>query len=188
MTIEGNWIGGAMSADFPDVDYTVAELPQGPAGPGTLAFTNCWGIAEASGNKDDAVDLVEYLTSEDQQLAFADAFGVIPSRRVGGRAVPAGPPGLRAVRRRRRLRAEPALGAGRRRRDRRLQRPARGPEGRRPGGRSWRRSRTSCRRRSRRTSSDPARLRDQPGPHPRRLAVRRPGGGGPRACSWRCRC
>jgi multiple sugar transport system substrate-binding protein len=68
-----------MSADFPDVDYTVAELPQGPAGPGTLAFTNCWGIADASGDKEDAVDLVEYLTSEDQQLAFADAFGVIPS-------------------------------------------------------------------------------------------------------------
>ncbi len=79
MTIEGSWIGGAMSADFPDVDYTVAELPQGPAGPGTLAFTNCWGIAEASGNQEDAVDLVEHLTSEEQQLAFADAFGVIPS-------------------------------------------------------------------------------------------------------------
>jgi multiple sugar transport system substrate-binding protein len=79
MTIEGNWIAGAMSADFPDVKYTVAELPEGPAGPGTLAFTNCWGIAEASGDKEDAVSLVEHLTSEEQQLAFADAFGVIPS-------------------------------------------------------------------------------------------------------------
>jgi multiple sugar transport system substrate-binding protein len=79
MTIEGNWIGGAMSADFPDVEYTVAELPQGPAGPGTLAFTNCWGIAEASGAQEDAVSLVESLTSEEQQLAFAEAFGVIPS-------------------------------------------------------------------------------------------------------------
>ncbi len=79
MTIEGSWIGGAMNADFPDVDWSVAELPQGPAGPGTLAFTNCWGIAEASGDKEDAVDLVEALTSEEQQLAFADAFGVIPS-------------------------------------------------------------------------------------------------------------
>jgi multiple sugar transport system substrate-binding protein len=79
MTIEGNWIAGAMTNDFPDVDYTVAELPQGPAGPGTLAFTNCWGIATDSGDKADAVDLVESLTSEDQQLAFAKAFGVIPS-------------------------------------------------------------------------------------------------------------
>jgi len=79
MTIEGNWIAGAMTADYPKVDYTVAELPQGPAGPGTLAFTNCWGIAADSGDKTDAVDLVESLTSEDQQLAFAKAFGVIPS-------------------------------------------------------------------------------------------------------------
>lgn len=79
MTIEGNWIAGAMENDFPDVDYTVAELPEGPAGKGTLAFTNCWGIAEQSGNQEAAIDLVEHLTSEDQQLAFADAFGVIPS-------------------------------------------------------------------------------------------------------------
>jgi multiple sugar transport system substrate-binding protein len=79
MTIEGNWIAGAMTADYPDVDYTVAELPQGPAGKGTLAFTNCWGIAQDSGDKTDAVKLVEQLTSEDQQLSFAKAFGVIPS-------------------------------------------------------------------------------------------------------------
>lgn len=79
MTIEGNWIAGAMENDFPEVDYTVAELPEGPAGPGTLAFTNCWGIAEQSGNQEDAIALVEHLTSDDQQLAFADAFGVIPS-------------------------------------------------------------------------------------------------------------
>jgi multiple sugar transport system substrate-binding protein len=79
MTIEGNWIAGAMTNDYPDVDYTVAELPQGPAGPGTLAFTNCWGIAADSDSQKDAVSLVESLTAPDQQLAFADAFGVIPS-------------------------------------------------------------------------------------------------------------
>ncbi|CAM3859758.1 sugar ABC transporter substrate-binding protein [Nocardioides zeicaulis] len=79
MTIEGNWIAGAMENDFPEVDYTVAELPEGPAGKGTLAFTNCWGIAAQSENSDDAISLVEHLTSVDQQLAFADAFGVIPS-------------------------------------------------------------------------------------------------------------
>jgi multiple sugar transport system substrate-binding protein len=79
MTIEGNWIAGAMTNDFPDVAYTVAELPAGPSGKGTLAFTNCWGIAEDSGNKEDAVSLVEALTTPDQQLAFAQAFGVMPS-------------------------------------------------------------------------------------------------------------
>jgi multiple sugar transport system substrate-binding protein len=79
MTIEGSWIAGAMTNDFPDIDYSVAELPAGPAGNGTLAFTNCWGIAEDSGDKEDAVSLVESLTTPEQQVAFAQAFGVIPS-------------------------------------------------------------------------------------------------------------
>ena len=31
MTIEGNWITGAMQADFPNIKYKVVELPKGPA-------------------------------------------------------------------------------------------------------------------------------------------------------------
>lgn len=79
MTIEGNWITGAMTNDFPDVDYVVAELPSGPAGQGTMQFTNCWGMAADSPNQKAALDLVEYLTSTDQQLAFSKAFGPMPS-------------------------------------------------------------------------------------------------------------
>ncbi|MGI8646570.1 MAG: sugar ABC transporter substrate-binding protein [Nocardioides sp.] len=80
MTIEGNWIRGAVNNDYPDLDYTVAELPEGPAGKGTLLFTQCWGIAADSDAQAQAVELVDYLTTVDQQMAFADAFGVIPSR------------------------------------------------------------------------------------------------------------
>ena len=79
MTIEGNWIAGAMSADYPDVDYQVAPLPEGPGGAGTLSFTNCWGIAADSPNADAAQELVAFLTSADQQMEFARAFGVMPS-------------------------------------------------------------------------------------------------------------
>ncbi len=82
MTIEGNWIRGAMENDYPDVDYTVAELPEGPAGKGTLLFTQCWGIAADSENQEAAVDFVEALTTPEQQLANADAFGVMPSRQA----------------------------------------------------------------------------------------------------------
>lgn len=77
MVIEGNWIVGAMSNDYPDIAYQVVELPAGKE-QGTLLFTNCWGIA-ADGNVDDAVSFVEFLTSDDQQMAFATAFGVMPS-------------------------------------------------------------------------------------------------------------
>jgi multiple sugar transport system substrate-binding protein len=80
MTIEGNWISGAMKSDYPNVKYTVAPLPAGPKGPGTLAFTQCWGIAAKSANKAAAVDFVTAMTTKEAQLGFADAFGVMPSR------------------------------------------------------------------------------------------------------------
>lgn len=79
MTVEGNWITGGLEADFPDVTYRVAELPAGPAGKATLQFTNAWGIAADSSQQDDALELVEFLTSKEQQMAFAKAFGVMPS-------------------------------------------------------------------------------------------------------------
>jgi multiple sugar transport system substrate-binding protein len=78
MTIEGNWIAGAMENDFPEVEYIVAELPAGPAGQGTLQFTNCWGMAADSPNQQAVLELVEYLTSAEQVLAFSDAFGPMP--------------------------------------------------------------------------------------------------------------
>ena len=80
MTIEGNWLLGSMTKDFPTIKYKVAELPAGPTGTkGTLSFTNCWGISATTKNPDQAKALVQYLTSTDQQLSFAKAFGVIPS-------------------------------------------------------------------------------------------------------------
>lgn len=78
MVIEGPWIKG-IAGDFPDTQYRTVELPAGPGGPGTFTFSNCWGIPEGSDTSDTAADFVEFLTSDEQQLAFSDAFGVIPS-------------------------------------------------------------------------------------------------------------
>ncbi|AZS86686.1 extracellular solute-binding protein [Streptomyces griseoviridis] len=80
MTIEGSWLTGAMKTDYPDTGYTAVPLPAGPGGKGTLAFSQCWGVAAESTHQSAAVDLVKYLTSAKQQLANADAFGVLPSR------------------------------------------------------------------------------------------------------------
>jgi multiple sugar transport system substrate-binding protein len=79
MTIEGNWIAGALSKDFPSIKYRTVELPAGPKGKGTLQFTNCWGIAADSKNKPAAKALVEQLTGTTTQMTFAKAFGVMPS-------------------------------------------------------------------------------------------------------------
>jgi multiple sugar transport system substrate-binding protein len=80
MTIEGNWLLGSMSKDYPAIKYKVVELPTGPSGTkGTLSFTNCWGISATTKNSAQAEALVAYLTSTSQQLTFAKGFGVIPS-------------------------------------------------------------------------------------------------------------
>lgn len=79
MVIEGPWINGAMQNDFPDVNFRVVELPAGPGGQSTFTFSNCWGIPAGSDTRDAAIDLVEFLTSDEQQLKFSEAFGVIPS-------------------------------------------------------------------------------------------------------------
>jgi multiple sugar transport system substrate-binding protein len=80
MTIEGNWIRGAMKNDYPTVTYTVVPLPAGPKTQGTLSFTQCWGIAAKGTHKAAAADLVKALTTKDAQIGFAKAFGVMPSR------------------------------------------------------------------------------------------------------------
>ena len=86
MTIEGNWIAGAMTHDYPSVGYRVAELPAGPAGKGTLQYDGGWGLAQASKNKPDALKLIAYLTARKVQMGNAKAFGVMPSSSANAKA------------------------------------------------------------------------------------------------------
>jgi multiple sugar transport system substrate-binding protein len=79
MTIEGNWIAGAMKADYPTVGYKVVQLPKGPKGLGTLQYDGGWGLAAASKDKTDAMSLITFLTSPGVELGNAKAFGVMPS-------------------------------------------------------------------------------------------------------------
>lgn len=86
MVIEGPWINGAMANDFPERQFISVELPAGPAGSSTFAFSNCWGMPVGSETREATIDLIEFLTSDEQQLAFAEAFGVIPSTESGSAA------------------------------------------------------------------------------------------------------
>jgi multiple sugar transport system substrate-binding protein len=79
MTIEGNWISGAMTHDYPTVPWKAVELPAGPAGKGTLQYDGGWGLAAASKNKTEAMALITYLTQTKVQMGNAKAFGVMPS-------------------------------------------------------------------------------------------------------------
>ena len=80
MDIIGNWENGELQSDFPNVKFKVYPLPAGPSGThATLSFTNCWGVPKQQPNLAGAVDLVKFLTTSQQEMAFAKAFGVIPS-------------------------------------------------------------------------------------------------------------
>ncbi len=79
MAIEGNWIKGAVKSDYPNLKWKAVELPAGPAGKGTLSFTQCYGVASASKNQAAAIDLVNYLSTADPALALAKGLGVMPA-------------------------------------------------------------------------------------------------------------
>ncbi len=80
MTIEGNWIVGYLQDAFPDKKFAVAELPVGPAGPGTFAFTVCYGVPADAANPEAAWALVNALTDAAGSLAWTEAFNVMPAR------------------------------------------------------------------------------------------------------------
>src|SRR5262249_58705132 len=75
----GRWIAGAMKNASPSARYRGAQLPAGPAGKGTLQYDGGWGLAAASKNKAEAMDLISFLTSQSVELGNAKAFGVMPS-------------------------------------------------------------------------------------------------------------
>ncbi len=79
MAIEGNWIKGAVKTDYPNLKWKAVELPTGPAGKGTLSFTQCYGVASASKNQAAAIDLVNYLSTAEPALALAKGLGVMPA-------------------------------------------------------------------------------------------------------------
>jgi len=86
MTIEGNWIAGAMTHDYPTIKYKAVQLPTGPSGKGTLQYDGGWGMAAASKNKTEAMALITYLTSPKVQMGNAKAFGVMPSVKANAKA------------------------------------------------------------------------------------------------------
>ena len=77
MTIEGNWITGAMTHDYPSVAYKVVELPAGRPERHAPVRRRV-GLAAASKNKADATTLISYLTATKVTMGNAKAFGVMP--------------------------------------------------------------------------------------------------------------
>jgi multiple sugar transport system substrate-binding protein len=79
MVIEGNWIVSYLAKDFPNLKPGYAELPSGPKGKGTFAFTVCYGVNKRSKNQAAAWQMVDYLTNAEGALKWTNAFNVMPA-------------------------------------------------------------------------------------------------------------
>jgi len=83
MAMEGNWAIQFLLDNYPELNWGVAELPAGPAGKATMAFTVCYGVAaNAEGEVADAAwQVVNFLTNDEGAASVASvSFGPMPTR------------------------------------------------------------------------------------------------------------
>jgi multiple sugar transport system substrate-binding protein len=80
MTIEGNWIIPFLHDQFPDLKYGVVELPAGPAGKATMAFTVCYAVPTNAAHMEESIKLVDYLTGPEGMKAWTDLGLAMPTR------------------------------------------------------------------------------------------------------------
>ena len=85
IVFEGPWMFGALESAAPDKEFQVAEMPAGPAGKSTLAFTVAYCLYANTFQEDPAKgqaawELVNFLTGTDGMTAWTRAAILMPSR------------------------------------------------------------------------------------------------------------
>jgi multiple sugar transport system substrate-binding protein len=78
MEITGPWmVNGYLEAG---VNFDVAPIPEGPAGPVTLADSVVFMITETCANKDAAIRFIDFWNSRESQLYWSQQTGFPPAR------------------------------------------------------------------------------------------------------------
>jgi multiple sugar transport system substrate-binding protein len=80
MVFEGNWIFPFLKKDAPTLNFGIAELPAGPKGRGTFAFTVSYSVNARTQNQDAAWALVNYLTGPEGMRKWTSLGLAMPSR------------------------------------------------------------------------------------------------------------
>jgi multiple sugar transport system substrate-binding protein len=81
VVFEGNWVFPAIKKDAPDMKFGIAEMPAGPKGKGTFAFTVSYSINAKTQQKEAAWTLVNYLTGPDGMKKWTSLGLAMPSRK-----------------------------------------------------------------------------------------------------------
>lgn len=80
MAVEGNWIAPFLTDQFPDLNWGVTELPAGPGGKATMAFTVCYGVAADAPNPDASIRLANWLTGQEGMAQWTGLGLAMPTR------------------------------------------------------------------------------------------------------------
>jgi len=80
MALEGNWIVPFLQDQFPDLNWGVTEMPAGPGGDATMAFTVCYGVAAAAPHPEESIALANWLTGAEGMAQWTDLGLAMPTR------------------------------------------------------------------------------------------------------------
>lgn len=80
MIIEGNWMIEFMEDAFPDVNYGVVEVPTINDQQSTMAYTVSYSMNTESDHKEEAWQLIEFLTGKDGMEIWTSSGLALPSR------------------------------------------------------------------------------------------------------------
>jgi multiple sugar transport system substrate-binding protein len=81
MVFEGNWVFPFLKKEAPNLKFGIAELPAGPKGKGTFAFTVSYSVNARTQQKDAAWFLVNYLTGPDGMKKWTSLGLAMPARK-----------------------------------------------------------------------------------------------------------
>ncbi|CAN5447292.1 ABC transporter substrate-binding protein [soil metagenome] len=80
IVFEGNWVVPFLTTGAPDLKYAVAEMPEGPGGKATLAFTVAYAINATTNAADGAWALENYLVGVEGMTKWASLGLAMPTR------------------------------------------------------------------------------------------------------------
>ena len=80
MAVEGNWIASFLDDNYPDLNWGVSEMPAGPGGQATMAFTVCYGVAADAPNPEASIRLANWLTGPDGMAQWSGLGLAMPTR------------------------------------------------------------------------------------------------------------
>jgi multiple sugar transport system substrate-binding protein len=81
MVLDGNWAIPYLQETFPRISFAIAPVPTINGKKGTMAFTVAYVMNKQSTHKEEAWELISYLTGKEGMKAWASGGLILPTRK-----------------------------------------------------------------------------------------------------------